>query len=88
MDWFKAFYLPNEEDWVKWDASPLFAPGELLRTLPPAWMGIAELDILCEEGVRYGERIRAEGVDVDVVVYKGAPHPIMAMDGTCLILFG
>jgi len=81
MMWFRRNYLPHEADWTKWDASPIFAPHELLEKVPRAWIAVAELDILMEEGVRYGERMRAEGVEVETRVYQGAPHPIMAMDG-------
>ncbi|KAF9262132.1 hypothetical protein L218DRAFT_960532 [Marasmius fiardii PR-910] len=81
MNWFKKNYLPNQEDWTKWDASPIFAPKELLAKTPNAWIGIAELDILKEEGIKYGEKLKEAGVpEVETVVYKGGPHPIMAMD--------
>ena len=95
MEWFKSKYLPDEEDWTKWDASPLFATKELLQpgtpsgksaSKPGAWIGVCELDILSEEGVEFGEKLRDAGWEVEVEVYKGAPHPIMAMDG-CVILF-
>jgi len=85
MMWFRRNYLPREEDWTKWDASPIFAPRELLAKVPKAWIALTELDILMEEGRRYGERIRAEGVEVETKVYEGAPHPIMGMDGVLQI---
>jgi len=81
MNWFKDNYLPNKEDWTKWDASPIFAPAELVKKVPKAWIGVAELDILKDEGIAYGEMLKKEGVEVEIKVYKGAPHPIMAMDG-------
>lgn len=83
MLWFRNNYLPNadQEMLKKWDVSPFFAPDDLLRKVPPAWIGVAELDILREEGEKYGERLKENGVPVEIVVYKGAPHPIMAMDG-------
>ncbi|RDB17250.1 hypothetical protein Hypma_001970 [Hypsizygus marmoreus] len=81
MLWFRHNYLPNEEDRTKWDASPIFAPAELLEKVPKAWIAVAELDILKEEGVRYSENMREAGVEVEVAVYEGGPHPIMAMDG-------
>lgn len=81
MEWFKANYLPNPDDWVKWDASPIFATKEQLEGVPPAFVAVCELDILCEEGLEYVERLREAGVKVEAEVYKGAPHPIMAMDG-------
>lgn len=82
MLWFKKNYLPDERDWTKWDASPTFAPVELLRQAPKAWIGVCELDILKNEGIIYGEKLQKEGIEVEIVVYPGAPHPIMAMDGT------
>ncbi|KAF9045022.1 alpha/beta hydrolase fold-domain-containing protein [Panaeolus papilionaceus] len=84
MLWFRNNYLPNPKDLKNWDASPLFAPDELVKKLPPAWIGVAELDILRQEGVEYGEKLKRNGVDVELKVYKGAPHPIMAMDGEVL----
>ncbi|KAG7086599.1 hypothetical protein E1B28_002544 [Marasmius oreades] len=82
MNWFKKNYLPNQEDWTKWDASPIFAPKELMGKTPNAWIAIAELDILREEGIAYGEKLKEAGVkQVETVVFKGGPHPIMAMDG-------
>ncbi|KAG6864672.1 hypothetical protein C0991_007947 [Blastosporella zonata] len=85
MLWFRDNYLPNAEDRKKWDASPAFAPKELLARVPTAWIAVAELDILKEEGVLYGEKMKELGVEVETVMYEGAPHPIMAMDGKSLI---
>ncbi|KAG6832984.1 hypothetical protein H0H92_004868 [Tricholoma furcatifolium] len=87
MMWFRNNYLPNSEDWAKWDASPIFAPKELLAKVPKAWIGVAELDILKDEGVLYGNKMKQLGVDVETVVYERAPHPIMAMDGKIFTLF-
>ncbi|KIM36277.1 hypothetical protein M413DRAFT_449327 [Hebeloma cylindrosporum] len=81
MLWFRNNYLPNEEDLRKWDASPIFAPDDLLAKLPKTWIAVAELDILKEEGINYAERIKKAGVEVEIHVYKGVPHPLMAMDG-------
>jgi acetyl esterase/lipase len=81
MLWFKNNYSPNEADWSKWDNSPIFAPEETFKKAPPAWIGVAELDILRDEGLAYGEKLRQAGVPVETKVYEGAPHPIMAMDG-------
>ena len=85
MLWFKNNYSPNPEDWTKWDNSPIFAPEETFKKAPPAWIGVAELDILRDEGLAYGEKLKGAGVAVETKVYKGAPHPIMAMDGAYVI---
>lgn len=84
MLWFRNNYTPNEKDWTKWDNSPIFAPEESFKKAPPAWIGVAELDILRDEGLAYADKLRNAGVNVEVKIYKGAPHPIMAMDGASL----
>ena len=87
MLWFRHNYLPNQEDWTKWDASPLFAPDDLASKIPKAWIGVAELDILRDEGIHYGEKLSKFGIEVEIDLYKGAPHRIMVMDGksfTCI----
>ncbi len=81
MLWFRDMYMPRQEDRSKWDASPMFAPEEWFAKVPDAWIGVAELDILRDEGIAYGEKLRKAGRKVDIKVYEKAPHPIMAMDG-------
>jgi len=81
MMWFRNYYLPNQEDLTKWDASPTFAPDEMLAKVAPAYVGIMELDVLRDEGIAYGERMQKLGVPVEIKVHKGVPHQVMAMDG-------
>ncbi|KAF8649474.1 hypothetical protein AX16_005777 [Volvariella volvacea WC 439] len=95
MLWFRSNYLPgpnDSPDKTKWDASPIFAGEDLLRRLSEtskgAWIGVCELDLLRDEGIRYGERLKSVGVEVETVVYKGAPHPIMALADWIRALFG
>lgn len=83
MLWFRGLYLPNLSDYTNWDASPIFAPKELLAKAPSAWIGVAELDILRDEGIQYGKVLEEQGIRVTTVIYDKAPHPIMAMDGEC-----
>ncbi|KAJ7758524.1 alpha/beta hydrolase fold-domain-containing protein [Mycena maculata] len=85
MLWFRDNYLPNKEDYTKWDASPYFAPDVLLAKVPKTWIAVCEADILRDEGIEYGKKLSALGVEVEVELYKGAPHPIMAMDGVLKI---
>lgn len=85
MLWYKQNYSPNEEDWTKWDNSPIFGPDEAFKRAPPTWLCVAELDILRDEGIAYAEKLKSFGVPVELKIYKGAPHPIMAMDGVLQI---
>ena len=82
MLWFRRQYLPQESTWARWDASPLLAQDEMFRRVPRAWIAVTELDILRDEGISYGNKLLKAGVPAEIKTYKGAPHPIMAMDGT------
>ena len=45
-----------------------------LAGLPPAWIGVGDIDLFHEEDRTYAERLRAAGVDVTLDVVPGAPH--------------
>jgi acetyl esterase/lipase len=45
-----------------------------LEALPPAWIGVGELDLFLEENRAYADRLRAAGTDVAIVTVPGAPH--------------
>ncbi|KAF9069074.1 alpha/beta hydrolase fold-domain-containing protein [Rhodocollybia butyracea] len=79
--WFKEMYFLTENDWSKWEASPILAPNELLAKAPKTWIGAGELDILCNEAEAYAERLRECGVDAECVVYKGGTHVNFMIDG-------
>ena len=52
----------------------------MFAKVPDAWIGVCELDVLRDEGIMYGEALRKAGRTVEIKVYEGAPHPIMAND--------
>jgi acetyl esterase/lipase len=45
-----------------------------LAGLPPAWLGVGDIDLFCDEVRVYAERLRASGVDATLDVVPGAPH--------------
>ena len=45
----------------------------------PAWIGLAECDPLVDEGVEYGDKLRAAGVAVDLEIYRGVTHEFIKM---------
>jgi acetyl esterase/lipase len=47
---------------------------EDLTGLPPAWVGVGELDLFYEEDVAYAERLRACGVPCELVTVPGMYH--------------
>ncbi|MET0662586.1 MAG: alpha/beta hydrolase [Ilumatobacteraceae bacterium] len=45
-----------------------------LAGLPPAWIGVGEVDLFHDEDRDYAERLVAAGVPCELVVVPGAPH--------------
>ncbi len=58
------------------DAPAYAAPARTsdLAGLPPAWVGVGELDLFLAEDVDYAERLRAAGVPCDLHVEAGMYH--------------
>jgi acetyl esterase/lipase len=74
MEWFWNNYTtdPKQRDDVY--ASPLRAPTERLKGLPPALVQTAEMDVLRDEGEAYARKLDAAGVAVTAVRYNGMIH--------------
>jgi acetyl esterase len=45
----------------------------------PAWIGLAEVDPLVDEGVAYADKLRMAGVPVELEIYRGVVHAMMTM---------
>ena len=79
MMWYRHHYLPDEKAWEEPEASPLlYTDG--WREQPPALIVVGELDVLRSEGEAYAEELKKAGVEVDLKIMKGMPHPFLAMD--------
>ena len=50
-----------------------------LSGLASATVVLAEADVLVDEGKAYAERLAAAGVDVEMRVWEGQPHPFVAL---------
>ena len=70
-------YVPRPEDRKRPDASPLRAPD--LAGLPPAFVAVAEYDVLRDEARSYAERLSAAGVPVAVQEYGDMLHGFFTM---------
>jgi acetyl esterase len=80
VETFRSFYLPDLRDWRRPETSPLLAPNEDLRLLPPALVMTPGCDPLRDEGRAYADRLRGLGIPVD---YRLEPEMIHG----CLSLF-
>lgn len=77
MQYFRGHYLPREEDWLDWRASPLLAKS--LAKLPPAFVMTAGYDPLRDEGKAYADRLAKEGVQVEYRNYADMVHGFITM---------
>ena len=80
ITWFFGHYVRTREDRNDWRFAPLLAPD--FSGLAPAWIGLAECDPLVDEGVLYGDALRAAGVAVDLEIYRGVVHEFIKMGRT------
>lgn len=85
MLWFRHNYLPENRDREQWESSPILAPANSFKNVPDAWIGVAELDILRDEGIAYAKKLQDAGHRVELKIYGRAPHPITAMDSTSCV---
>lgn len=76
IDYFFNHYIPHGQR-TDWRFAPLLAPD--LEGVAPAWIGLAECDPLVDEGVLYGDALRAAGVPVDLEIYRGVVHEFIKM---------
>lgn len=76
MQWFFQHYAPPAM-WTHPEVSPLRQPD--LAGSPPAWIAVAEYDVLHDEGLAYADALRAAGVPVTLEQVPGLPHGFARM---------
>lgn len=76
MQWFYRHYAP-EALWSDPRISPLRATN--LEGTAPAWIAVAEYDVLRDEAVAYAERLAAAEVPVELHRYAGMGHGFVRM---------
>jgi acetyl esterase len=79
MRWFLRHYAANPHDATDPRVCPVRMP--TLRGLPPAFVVTAEYDVLRDEGERYAERLREDGVDVTFERAAGLHHGFIRLFG-------
>ena len=77
MVWFQRHYLNSSADADDWRASPLKAKSH--AGAAPAFVVIAECDVLRDDGKRYAEALRRAGVAVQEKEYPGMIHAFFGM---------
>jgi acetyl esterase len=74
MDAYWRNYLRDAQDLSNPLACPLRAD---VTGLPPAFLAVPECDVMYDEDVAMGEKLRRAGVHAQTVVYPGATHSFL-----------
>jgi acetyl esterase len=77
FDYFRDAYILSDTDRMNAKVSPLFAPDEDFRGLPPAHMVLCGWDPLKDEGRAYATKLAAHGVPVTIREHPGMVHGFM-----------
>ncbi|MBL8939668.1 MAG: alpha/beta hydrolase [Archangium sp.] len=78
MRYFTNAFLPDPTTRTHEDASPLRAT---LTKGPPAYVLLAECDVLHDEGLAYAEKLRDAGTSVTIEEVSGVIHGFFSMQG-------
>ncbi|MBF6619530.1 MAG: alpha/beta hydrolase [Patulibacter sp.] len=65
-----------------WHVSPLYAPDELQRQLPPTLIQVGAREVLYDDGVRVADVLARCGVRTELDVFAGTLHVAVAWLGT------
>ena len=74
--WFFDHYIDVAQR-SDWRFAPLLADD--LEGVAPACIVLAECDPLVDEGIAYGDRLRAAGVEVELELVRGVTHDFIKM---------
>jgi acetyl esterase len=74
IDYFWGNYLDGPHNRADPLACPILAE---LESLPPAFLVIAECDVLAEQNLEMAARLEAAGVMVQTKIYRGATHSFL-----------
>lgn len=77
IDYFFSQYIGSRAEREDWRFAPLLAPD--VDGVAPAWICLAEVDPLIDEGIAYADKLRMAGVPVDLEIYRGVTHEFIKM---------
>lgn len=79
MRYFRRTYVPEAGRRLDPAVSPLYAGS--LHGVPPAYIVLAQCDVVHDEGAAYAEALEGAGVEVTLDDVPGVPHGFMSLLG-------
>lgn len=80
MKWFWDQYAPDHSVWGEPTCSPLRAPVDLFKGMPPALVITDENDVLRDEGEQFAKKLIEAGVTVTVTRYLATIHDFVMLN--------
>ncbi len=72
LQWMFGNYLRSPQDRLDWRFAPLQAQD--IADIAPAWIALAEFDLLRDEGIQYAEKLKQAGVTTTLKIYPSMIH--------------
>ena len=79
FDYFRDSYIDTEAERMDPRVSPLFAPDDDFKGLPPAHFVLCGWDPLKDEGRAFASKLAAHGVPITIREHPGMVHGFMNM---------
>jgi acetyl esterase len=80
MAWFWDQYVPDTEQRLNPEVSPILSDSANLIRVAPALIITAECDVLRDEGERYAQLLMGAGVEVTALRFLGTLHNFLVID--------
>ncbi|MFU2193618.1 alpha/beta hydrolase [Streptococcus pluranimalium] len=77
MHWYKNHYVTPDDDVKNPLISPKYADDTLLKQLPQTHIFSAGFDVLRDEGMQFGERLKALGSNYNFTLLEDTVHPFV-----------
>ncbi len=71
---FTDDFVTSTDDRLSPLVSPLLAPEEILKKLPPTYIDVCSEDPLAPGGIMYAKKLEGCGVPVRLFILQGMPH--------------
>ncbi|KAL5635254.1 hypothetical protein ACGC1H_003073 [Rhizoctonia solani] len=82
--WYIDLYVPNGRDRTNPEVSPgLQEDKSAFKGMPPTWVTVADMDVLCSEAEMYAEKLRAHGIPATLKTLKGEYMNSKETPGQC-----